>query len=282
MLLDAALRDAQIREEADRAYDQIRFERSRDLQQIPELDPTRTPGSTLSEEMPPLPPVTMSVERYNDREMSLDRATSSEAEDSDAPRMDLNDTPTVPRRLRRAGGEGGSSASPERPRNAFDALKEAQLKKERSNDKEKERKKAKKSAFIAEEVEESEDEGEYSMLRKLQDEGDDEDGSDLDATVEELLDDQKGDPDEEEQQDDLADEKHRAWQAEKESRDLKLAQKVADGKMKKRRADGAELDDSDYEDDMMHREARAKKAKQYSSKMEALSMLDSLTTMMMI
>lgn len=29
MLLDAALRDAQIREEAERAYDQIQFDRSR-------------------------------------------------------------------------------------------------------------------------------------------------------------------------------------------------------------------------------------------------------------
>lgn len=236
---------------------------------------TRTPGSTLSDEMPPLPPVSMLANRYENRGMSIDETPSRGAED-EAIQMGNINSPLKPRRLRRAGqdddeDDDDDDNSPERPRNAFDALREGQMKR-LQGDGQKKKDKAKKSDFIAEEVEESEDEGEYSMLRKMHEEGDEEDGSDLDATVEELVDDEKADPDEEEAQDELADEHHRDWAEKQDAKATKMVEKVVAGKMKRRRGDGGELDDSDYEDDdMVHRKAKARKPKQFSSKMEALS-----------
>lgn len=269
MLLDAALRDAQIREEAERAYEKVQFERTRPVHERQESDPTRTPGSTLSDELPPLAPVTLLVDRYEHRGVSDDESPSDN-ESTGSIRMEDINSPSAPRRLRRAGDVDGSQ-SPERPRNAFDILKAGQLKRREDRDEKKKKDKAKKNDFIAEEVEESEDEGEYSMLRKIHEEGDDEDGSDLDATVEELVDDEKGDPDEEEAQDEMADDYHREWAVKQDAKDTKMVEKVIAGKMKRRRGEAGELDDSDYEDDDMHRVAKAKKPKQYSSKMEALS-----------
>lgn len=240
-----------------------------------ETDLTRTPGSTVSDEMPPLPPVSMIADRYSERGRSADDMSSDGGSDGSIRMEDIN-SPSVPRKLRRAGDDDGSR-SPERPRNAFDALKLGQMKHRYGQDKEK-KQRAKKSDFIAEEVEESEDEGEYSMLRKIHEEGDEEDGSDLDATVEELVDDEKGDPDEEEAQDEIVDEHHRDWIAQQEAKELKMAAKVAAGKTKKRRrGDDGGLSDSDYEDDAMHRTAKARKAKKYSTKMEALSTLRQLS-----
>lgn len=209
--------------------------------------------------------------------MSIDETPSRGAED-EAIQMENINSPLKPRRLRRAGQDDDGDEddddddnSPERPRNAFDALREGQMKRLQGGELKK-KDKAKKSDFIAEEVEESEDEGEYSMLRKMHEEGDEEDGSDLDATVEELVDDEKADPDEEEAQDELADEHHRDWAEKQDAKATKMVEKVVAGKMKRRRGDGGELDDSDYEDDdMVHRKAKARKPKQFSSKMEALS-----------
>lgn len=233
-----------------------------------ENDLTRTPGSTLSDELPPLPPVTIMADRYDDRGMSVDE-TPSDAESTSIEMEDVN-SPSMPKRLRRAGDAEGSK-SPERARNAFDLLKAGQLK-HRQDKEQKKKDKAKKNDFIAEEVEESEDEGEYSMLRKIHEEGDDEDGSDLDATVEELVDDEKGDSDEEEAQDEMVDDHHRDWAAKQDAKDTKMVEKVIAGKMKRRRGGAGELDDSDYEDDdNIHHQAKAKKPKKYSSKMEALS-----------
>ena len=218
--------------------------------------------------MPPLPPVTIVADRYTDRGMSIDDTQSEAGSDDESIQMEDINSPSMPRKLRRAGEVGNPSSK--RPKNAFDLLQMGQQKHlygQKDNKKQK-----KKSDFIAEEVEESEDEGEYSMLRKINDEGDEEDGSDLDAAVEELVDDEKGDPDEEEAQDEMVDEHHRDWAQKDEAKTHKLVEKVIAGKMKKRRRDdGDGLSDSDYDDDMMHRQAKARKPKKFSTKMEALS-----------
>jgi hypothetical protein len=219
--------------------------------------------------MPPLPPVTMIVDRYSDRGMSVDDAQSQAGSDDESIQMEDINSPSMPRKLRRAGEDG--KQSPKRPKNAFDLLQIGQQKHHYGQNDDK-KQKQKKSEFIAEEVEESEDEGEYSMLRKINDEGDEEDGSDLDAAVEELVDDEKGDPDEEEAQDEMVDEHHRDWAQKDEAKTHKLVEKVVAGKLKKRRRDdGDGLSDSDYDDDVMHRQAKARKPKKFSTKMEALS-----------
>lgn len=225
--------------------------------------------------MPPLPPVTIEADRYSDRGMSIDDDPSEGGSDEPTHMEDIN-SPSVPRKLRRAGNE--ERESPKRPLNAFDVLQMGQQKHLYGQDASKKAKKKMKSDFIAEEVEESEDEGEYSMLRKINDEGDEEDGSDLDGEVEELVDDQKGDPDEEEAQDEMVDEHHRDWIQKDEAKTHKLVEKVIAGKLKKRRrGDDGGLSDSDYDDDIMHREAKARKPKKFSSKMEALSELTSIS-----
>lgn len=215
----------------------------------------------------------MDADRYSDRGMSIDDVPSEEGSDEVTRMEDIN-SPSIPRKLRRAGDE--EKESPKRPLNAFDILQMGQQKHMYGKDASKKQKK-KKSDFIAEEVEESEDEGEYSMLRKIHEEGDEEDGSDLDGEVEELVDDEKGDPDEEEAQDEMVDEHHRDWIQKDEAKTHKVVEKVIAGKLKKRRrGDDGGLSDSDYDDDIMHREAKARKPKKFSSKMEALSKLASL------
>lgn len=229
-------------------------------------DVTRTPGSTLSEELPPLAPVTIVADRYTDRGMSEEESVPFDLSDDESRSAN---SPTAPRRLRRAGsGSPVNDSAHNKQRNAFDLLREGQHKKADGLDK---KKKKKHSDFIAEEVEESEDEGGmYSMLRK--DDGDgDESGSDLDATVEELVDDEEGDAEEVEKQDELADEKHREYELEKDARTGKLIEKVIKGQMKRKgRGHGGDLSDSDYEDETMHREAKARKQRKYTDKMAAL------------
>lgn len=157
--------------------------------------------------------------------------------------------------------------------NAFDLLKEAQ-KKQLTAQERKEKRKA--NQFVAEQADESEDDTPSAALRKAAD-GDDDEGSDsdLDGSVEGLVDDQ-GVPDEEkEEQDKLARDKHQEQVAADAEKLGKRIEKIVAGQERKRKAAEDLLDDSDYEDDegAFLKKARAKKPKKFGKITEALGAL---------
>ena len=209
------------------------------------------------------------------------------------------DSPSVPRRrlLRRArdgpteasdvldevassenelsGDDLGNAASPRAPKNAFDLLKRGAAGKAGSKkDAAESRKRMKANEFLAEQADESEEEeGMYSAMRRTADgDGDESDGnSDLDQEVAEILDDEKVDAVLEEEQDALALARYQKDLGADDARNLKMAQKVAAGEMKKRKKGLDGLDESDYEDDeAMYRKAKARKQLKFDDKMLAL------------
>ena len=206
------------------------------------------------------------------------------------------DSPSFPRRrlLRRAGDgpteasdilEGSENelsdaddayaAAPRAPANAFDLLKRGAAGKAGSKkDAAELRKRMKANEFLAEQADESEEEeGMYSAMRRTADgDGDESDGnSDLDKEVAEILDDEKVDAALEEEQDALALARYQKDLGADDARNLKMAQKVAAGEMKKRKKGLDGLDESDYEDDeAMYRKAKARKQLKFDDKMLAL------------
>ena len=220
---------------------------------------------------------------------------------------EAQDSPSVPRRrlLRRAVDEpteagdmreevvssetelsgddedgAGNAASPRAPKNAFDLLKRGAASKAGSKkDAAELRKRMKANEFLAEQADESEEEeGMYSAMRQTADgDGDESDGnSDLDREVAEILDDEKVDAALEEEQDALALARYQKDLGADDARNLKMAQKVAAGEMKKRKKGLDGLDESDYEDDeAMYRKAKARKQLKFDDKMLALGECES-------
>jgi len=188
-----------------------------------------------------------------------------------------NTSPSKPRRLRRAGEELESSASPppSKAPDAFQVMLQAQLKQKKQAEKAAQKKeRIKNNEFLAEQAEESEEETPFAALRKVAD-GDDEEGddSDLDGSVAELVDDQKVDAEQQTEQDKLALEKHQEQLAADAARHDKRVEKIVAGDYRKRKAaEGDLLDDSDYEDDEMGvmRKARVKKPRKFGKITEAL------------
>ena len=242
---------------------------------------TTTPGSTLSDDIM-LPPVSDLILRFDDRDTQFFDDGESNADNemhqsivkmipsSEGGAIDSQESPLAPRgRLVRANEKENRQSSPAAswPPNAFDRLRQGQLRLAKPKEK------RKKSDYIAEQADESEEETPFAALRKAAD-GDDEDNdSDLDGSVESLVDDEAVPEDQREEQDKLAMEKHQEQLAADEERLGKRVDKIVAGQERKRKTmDGDLLSDSDYEDDEagLHRQAKPKKSRKFGKPVEAL------------
>lgn len=216
--------------------------------------------------------------------VNMDLPEEDEADDEDEGDDEgTTDSPSFARRglkLRRAGEVVARSrnGSPGRPANAFDALRQGQQRLSRGDyEKAKElRRKAKKSEFLAGEASESEEEGLYAALRKgterEEGEGADDDNSDLDKEVEDLVDNAEVDQEEREAQDELALQKRREMEEADDEKMQKRVKKIVEGQERKKRRSDDLIDGFDSSDDeaALLRLAKTKKQKQYDSRIEAL------------
>lgn len=309
---DAAQKDADLAGQHEDAFYEARL-----LQQQAEAAAAAaaaaamtTPGSALSEELPPLPIITdLVMDRYehrlpadtddDDEQTGPTSEQTQEASPSELPRRKLRrageDSPQQQQRADPTLGGGpllsfsdssddDEEASPvamrkegaKKPKSAFDALAQGALDAHLGVKPHKEKKKRAANEFVAEQADESEEEeGRFgSLFKSAPEAGEDEnaaDDEDLDAVLTELVDDEKVDAALQEEQDARAQDRFMQDQAADDAKQLKMAQKVAAGEAKKRKRGQGELSDSDYEDDEgMYRKAKERKPVKFNDRVEAI------------